>query len=98
MSGRAKRVLVYTASLLAAPLPVIPQAKGTRGYLLSLAACGLVVTLGSLYVARGELSLRPRGPLGNKLVASSVITLLFGAALLAGSVVYLLTGLLTSGG
>ena len=90
MSGRARRVLVYTASLLAAPLPVMPYEKGTREFAFALAACGLVVTLGSFYVLRGELRLRARGLLGAKLVASSLITLLFGAALLAGSVVYLL--------
>jgi hypothetical protein len=89
MSGRGKRVLVYTASLLGAPLPVISQPKGTRGYALALAACGLVVALASLYVLRGELKHKARGLTGKKLVASSAITLLFGASLLAGSAAYL---------
>ena len=82
--------MVYTAALLAAPLPVIPQAKGTREFALALEACGVVVVLASLYVLRGELRLKARGLLGNKLLAASVITLLFGAALFVGSTVYLL--------
>ena len=89
MSGRAKRVLVYTASLLAAPLPVMPYEKGTREFMLALAVCGLVLALGSFYALRGELKHKALGLLGNKLVASSAITLLFGASLLVGSVVYL---------
>ena len=89
MSGRGRRVLVYTAALLGAPLPLMPFEKGTREFALAAAACGLVLSLGSFYVLRGELRLRARGLLGMKLVASSAITLLFGAALLAGSVVYL---------
>ena len=89
VSGRARRVLVYTASLLASPLPVMPHEKGTREFALALAACGVVLSLSSLYVARGELRLKSRGLLGNKLLASSLITLVFGALLLLGSVVYL---------
>ena len=90
MSGRAKRVLVLTASLLAAPLPVMPFEKGTREFALALVACGFVLALGSLYVLRGELRLRARGLLGAKLLATSAILLLFGASLFVGSVVYLL--------
>jgi hypothetical protein len=89
ISGRAKRVLVYTAALLLAPLPVMPYAKGTREFALAVAACGAALALSSLYVARGEWKLKHRGLLGNKLLASSLITLLFGAALFVGSVVYL---------
>lgn len=89
MSGRAKRVLVYTAALLGAPLPLMPFEKGTREFAMAVAACGLALSLGSFYVLRGELRLRARGLLGTKLVAASAITLLFGAGLLAGSVVYL---------
>ena len=89
ISGRAKRVLIYTASLLIAPLPVMPYARGTRGFAFGVAACGAVLSLASFYVARGELRLKARGLLGNKLLASSLITLVFGMALLAGAVVYL---------
>ena len=90
MSGRARRVLVVAAALLLAPLPVMPYARGTRGFALALAACGTALTLSSLYVARGELSLEHRGLLGNKLLAASLITLLFGASLIVGSIVYLI--------
>lgn len=89
MSGRAKRVLVYTAGLLAAPLPVMPYTKGTTGFALGVLACGVVLSRASLYVFRGELALRHRGPLGNKLLAASSITTLFGVSLVLGSVVYL---------
>lgn len=89
MRGRARRVLVYTATLLAAPLPVMPFARGTRPYALAAAFWGLAVALASLYVARGEWRLRHRGLLGDKLLAASLITLLFGAALFVGSLVWL---------
>jgi hypothetical protein len=89
LSGRAKRVIVYTASLLTAPLPVMPYVKGTREFALSLVACGAILGLGSLYVARGELKLETRGLLGNKFVAASVITLLFGLGMLVGAIIYL---------
>lgn len=89
MSGRAKRVLVYTASLLIAPLPVMPYAKGTREYALALIVCGAILSLSSFYVARGELKLEARGLLGNKLAASSLITLLFGLGILFGAIIYL---------
>jgi hypothetical protein len=88
ISGRAKRVLVYTASLLFAPVPVMPFEKGTRLYVLALMACGAILSLASFYVVRGELRLKARGLVGNKLLAASLITLLFGLSMLLGSVVY----------
>lgn len=89
LSGRAKRVLVYTASLLLAPMPVMPFEKGTREYALGVMACGTILSFASFYVVRGELRLRARGLLGNKLLAASLITLLFGLFMLLGSIVYL---------
>jgi hypothetical protein len=89
MSGRAKRVLVYTASLLIAPMPVMPYEKGTREFALAVMACGAILALASFYVVQGEMSLKARGLLGNKLLASSLITLLFGLSMFVGSIVYL---------
>ena len=89
ISGRAQRVLVYTASLLIAPMPVMPYAKGTREYALAVMACGGILALSSFYVVRGESGIKPRSLLGNKLLATSLITLLFGLSLLAVSVGYL---------
>lgn len=89
VSGRAKRVWVYTATLLGAPLPVIPYVAGTREFALSLVVCGAILSLSSFYVARGELKLRARGLLGNKLLAASLITLLFGLGMFFGSLIYL---------
>ena len=89
ISGRAKRVLVYTATLLIAPMPLMPYVKGTREFTLALLVCGAILSAGSFYVARGELKLKARGLLGNKLVASSLITLLFGIGILIGSLIYL---------
>lgn len=86
MSGRGRRVLVYTASLLAAPLPAMPFARGTREFALGVMACGLVLTLSSLYVFRGEAAVRPRGLLGDKLLVTSLITMLLGLSLFLGSV------------
>ena len=90
MSGRARRVLIYTASLLLAPLPVMPYERGTREFAFALIACGAILAHASFYVARGEWRVKPRSLLGDKLLASSLITLLFGVSLVVGSVVYLL--------
>ena len=89
IDGRAKRVLVYTASLLIAPVPVMPFAKGTRESALAIAVCGALLSLASFYVVRGEMKLKARSLLGNKLLAASLITLLFGASMLVGSILYL---------
>ena len=89
MSGRAKRVLIYTSSLLVAPMPVMPFEKGTRAYVLAIMACGAILSLSSFYVARGESRIKPRLLVGTKLLVSSIITLLFGLFLLAGGLWYL---------
>ena len=88
-SERGRRVLVYTASLLLAPLPVMPFERGTRGFALALLACGSVLTLASLYAARGEMRLKRRPLVGTKLLIASLGTLLLGVAALAGSLVCL---------
>ncbi len=90
MSNRAKRVLVYTASLLLAPLPVMPFAAGTREFAWSLVPCSIILSLASFYVARGELRTKARDTLGLKLIAASVITLLFGVSMFVGTLIYLL--------
>ena len=87
--GRARRVLIYTASLLLAPMPLMPFAKGTREYALAGAACGAILALSSFYVLRGESRLKARGPLGDKLLAASLITLVFALSILAASILYL---------
>ena len=89
-SGRGRRVIVYTAALLFAPLPVMPFERGTREFALAVLACGAALGLASLYVARGESRLKARSLLGNKMLAASLITLLFGALLVVGSVIFLL--------
>lgn len=90
ISGRAKRVLIYTASLLIAPLPVMPYVKGTREFAFAVMACGAIVTLSSFYVVQGEIKIKTRTLLGNKLLAASLITLLLGMAMLVGSIVKLI--------
>ena len=89
-SGRGKRVLVYTASLLTAPLPVMPYERGEPEFALAAAVCGAVLALGSFYVFRGEAGLKARGLLGAKLVAASLITLLFGLSIVAASLASLI--------
>ena len=79
--------MVYTAALLLAPLPVMPFAPGTREFAWAVGACGTVLAAASYYAARGEWRLEQRGPLGFKLLATSLVTLAFGMALVAGSVV-----------
>lgn len=92
MSERAKRVLVYTVALLAAP-PFIPFERGTAGFALSLVPCGLFIAAASCYVLRGELRPGSRGLLGFRLIATTLVMLAFGAALAAGSVVYVFVNL-----
>ena len=89
ISGRAKRVLVYTASLLVAPMPVMPYEKGTREYALAVMACGAILALSSFYVVQGEMRLKSRPLVGNKMLATSLITLLFGVLIFVGAIVYL---------
>lgn len=67
----------------------MPFEKGTREFVLGVMACGAVLSLASFYVFRGELKLRARSLVGNKLLAASLITLLFGLSMLLGSIVYL---------
>lgn len=92
MSERGKRVLVYTASLLIAPMPIMPFVKGRREYVLAIMVCGAILSLSSFYVVQGEWRLKARSLLGNKLLISSLITLLFGMSLFVGSIVYLIRG------
>ncbi|HEX2091386.1 MAG TPA: hypothetical protein VHG28_03250 [Longimicrobiaceae bacterium] len=87
ISGRARRVLVYTASLLLAPLPVMPFAWGTREFSLAAVAWGAILIVSSLYMARGEMGRRDL--LGTKLLAASFGTLVLGVLLAVGSIVHL---------
>jgi hypothetical protein len=89
LSGQAKRVLVYTAALLLAPIPVMPFERGTREYALAIMVWGAIMSLSSFYVVRGQLRVKQRSLLGNKLLAASIITLLWGMAVFVGSIVYL---------
>ena len=91
MANRTKRVLIYTASLLVAPVFVMPFEPGTRSFVLSLLPCGVVLSMASLYVVLGEKR-KPRSLLGGKLFVTSFITMLFGLALCCGAVVYLTLG------
>ena len=91
-------MLIYTAALLLSPLPVMPFGRGTRGFAWAVAACGAALAAGSYYAARGEWGLKHRGLLSRKLLASSLVTLAFGLALLAGSFVHLVHGRGVEGG
>ena len=70
-------------------MPVMPFARGTREYVLAIMGYGIILVLSSFYVVRGELKLTHRSLVGNKLLAASVITLLFGMLMLVGAIVYL---------
>jgi hypothetical protein len=90
MSGRTRRVLVYTGALLLAPCPAMPFIPGTRDFAAGILVSGIILSLASYYVFRGELGAARRPLLGHKLLAASFITLLAGLALLAGASAYLL--------
>ena len=89
ISGRAKRVVVYTISLLIGPIPIMAFEKGTRNFVLAVLACGLIVSLSSFYVVVGERRLTSRSLLGRKLLAAASITLLFALFMAIGSIVFL---------
>ena len=67
----------------------MPYSKGSREFSLALMAWAAIMILSSSYVVHGELKLKSRSLLGNKLLAASLITLLFDAAVLVGSIVHL---------
>ena len=68
----------------------MPFEPGTREFAWSLVPCGIILSLGSFYVARGELGAKARDLLGLKLIGASVITFLFGLSMFAGTLIYLL--------
>lgn len=86
MSGRAKRVLIYTISLLTAPMPLMPFEKGTREFVMALMVCGLILTLSSFYVVKGEFRVKSRPLYATKMLIAAIFTLVFGLCLLAGSI------------
>lgn len=88
-SGRGRRVIVYTAALLVAPLPVMPFERGTREFALGVLACGAALGLASFYAARGEARLKARPLVGTKILIASSATLLLGALMVVWSVVSL---------
>ena len=92
ISGRAKRVLVYTVSLLTAPMPVMPFEPGTREFAAALIVCAAILTPASFYAMQGEMRLKARPLVGDKLLAASAITFVFGLFMLVGSVVFLSRG------
>ena len=72
-------------------MPAMPYSRGSREFSVALMSWGAIMILSSFYVVQGELKLKSRSLLGNKLLAASLITLLFGVSLLAGSIVHLST-------
>lgn len=89
IAGRTKRVVVYTVSLLIAPIPIMPYERGTREFALAVLACGVILSLSSFYVVEGERRLKFRSLLSNKLLATASITLLLGLFMAIGSIVFL---------
>ena len=63
----------------------MPYEKGTREFTLAIIACGAILTLASFYVVQGERRVKARPLVGNKLLAASLITLVFGICLLVGA-------------
>lgn len=70
-------------------MTIMPFERGTREYVLAIMGCGIILVISSFYVVRGEMKLTHRPLVGNKLLAASIITLLFGMLMLGGAVVYL---------
>jgi hypothetical protein len=72
-------------------MPAMPYSRGSREFALALIGWGAIMIVSSFYVVHGELKLKSRSLLGYKLLAASLITLLFGVAVLVGSIVHLST-------
>lgn len=66
----------------------MPFDVGTRSFAYALIPCGALLAAASAYVIQGETG-KPRDLLGNKLLASAIITLLFATVLVIGSLIYL---------
>lgn len=89
MSGRGKRVLVYTLTLLTAPMPVMPFERGTREFASAVIVWGTLLALSSFYTARGEMKLKARPLVGTKLLIASLFTLPLGIFLVVWAIIYL---------
>ncbi len=68
---------------------MMPFSRGSAEFAWATLGLCAVLTFSSFYVAKGEWRIKSRSLLGNKLLASSVITLLFGVSLLVVSIVNL---------
>ncbi len=89
LNERTKRVLVYTASLLVAPLPLMPYDKGTRAFTLALVVCSTILMLSSYYVVHRELPLKHRPLFATKMLVAAFFTLVFAIALLVAALIHL---------
>ena len=89
-SARGKRIFVYTASLLGAPLLAMPFVKGTREFALAIMGWGAILSFSSSYLLQVEVKVKSRSLLSRKLLATSLITLTVGLSMLVGAVVYLI--------
>jgi hypothetical protein len=68
---------------------VMPFSQGSRDFAWALIGFSAILICSSFYVLRGEMQIKSRSLLGNKLMATSLITLLFAIFLLVGSIVRL---------
>jgi len=69
-------------------MPVMPFEPRTRQFYVALVATATILGLASFYVMRGELRAKNRPLVGTKMLASSIITLLFAIFMLACSIIY----------
>jgi hypothetical protein len=69
----------------------MPYSKGSREFPFAIMGWAAVMILSSAYLLHGELKLKSRCLLGYKLLATSLITLLFSVSVLVGCIVHLST-------
>lgn len=86
MTATGKRVLLYTTSLLIAPMPMMPFAIGTREGAWAMLASSAILTPVSFYCARGLLRQRYRMLWETKMLVASIGTGLLGILMAAASV------------
>ena len=82
MRDRSRRVLIYTAAILIAPLPLVPFERGTPEFRLALLASMALVMAAGAYVIRGEWG-RPRPMYATKLLIAAIITAIAAAVIAA---------------
>jgi len=84
-----KRVLIYTLSLLVAPMFLMPFEPRTPAFAAAAIPCSGVLFLGSHYVVRAYAPLRWSSFIGNRLLIAAYMTRIFAVGIAIFAVIFL---------